>query len=104
MDVYAFAMIMYQLFEWSLPFDGTGGVEAAQMAAMNGTRPNLRSHTPEPIKALLRQCWDQDGTKRPTFEKIVEELDKYSKTLPPVSIYEAANMPAPNTSACCVVQ
>ena len=38
-DVYAFSMIAYELFEGSIPFEHLHPVEAARRAAMNHARP-----------------------------------------------------------------
>ncbi len=39
MDVYAFSMIAYELFEGAIPFEHLHPVEAARRAAMNHARP-----------------------------------------------------------------
>jgi len=39
-DVYAFAMIAYELFEGRKPFGNLHPLEAAQRACINHTRPN----------------------------------------------------------------
>ena len=38
-DVYAFSMIAYELFEGAIPFEHLHPVEAARRAAMNHARP-----------------------------------------------------------------
>ena len=40
-DVYSFAMIMFQLFEHTPPFAGVDPVEAARAAALDNRRPKL---------------------------------------------------------------
>lgn len=40
-DVYSFAMIIYQLFEGRPPFAEMDPVEAARLAAISGRRPQL---------------------------------------------------------------
>ena len=57
-DVYSFAMILYQLLEHCAPFQGMDPVEAAQKAALQNVRPkfkNLDSKTrPMPVSRLTR--------------------------------------------------
>ena len=40
-DVYSFSMIVFQLFECSVPFSGMDPVQAARDAAILGTRPSF---------------------------------------------------------------
>ena len=40
-DVYSYAMIVFQLFENSAPFSGMDPIQAARDAAMMGARPNF---------------------------------------------------------------
>ena len=52
-DVYSFAMILYQLFEHTPPFAGVDPVEAAKMAGLENKRPKLEklaeSKSPMPV-------------------------------------------------------
>ena len=52
-DVYSFAMILFQLFEHMPPFAGVDPVEAAKAAALENARPRLdklnSSHSPMPV-------------------------------------------------------
>jgi len=52
-DVYSFAMILFQLFEHTPPFAGIDPVEAAKAAALENKRPKLEnlasSQAPMPV-------------------------------------------------------
>lgn len=52
-DVYSFAMILFQLFEHTPPFAGVDPVEAAKAAALENSRPRLErlnsSQSPMPV-------------------------------------------------------
>ena len=52
-DVYSFAMILFQLFEHTPPFAGVDPVEAAKAAALDNARPKLErlnsSQSPMPV-------------------------------------------------------
>ncbi len=54
-DVYSFAMILFQLFEHTPPFAGVDPVEAAKAAALENSRPRLErlksSQSPMPVRA-----------------------------------------------------
>jgi hypothetical protein len=56
-DVYSFAMIMFQLFEHTPPFAGVDPVEAAKLAALENKRPKLEklasSQPPMPVSYNL---------------------------------------------------
>lgn len=55
-DVYSFAMILFQLFEHMPPFAGVDPVEAAKAAALDNKRPKLErlnsSQSPMPVSLL----------------------------------------------------
>lgn len=56
-DVYSFAMILYQLLEHCAPFQGMDPVEAAQRAALQNVRPKFKNldskHRPMPVSRLV---------------------------------------------------
>mmetsp|Transcript_596 Transcript_596/g.1914 ORF Transcript_596/g.1914 Transcript_596/m.1914 type:complete len:473 (-) Transcript_596:716-2134(-) len=108
-DVYAFAMIAYQMFEYQVPFDGLGGVDAAVAATMHNRRPDFSNNTRADIQDLLKRCWSGDPKLRPSFTEIIDELDKIQSTLPPTTLKEIGiGGPHPLTadegSGCCTVQ
>lgn len=62
-DVYSFAMIIFQLFETTTPFHGHDPVDAARQAAMLGARPgfpprrNLTPMTQVSAAAATTAAW-----------------------------------------------
>ncbi|CAK0787626.1 hypothetical protein CVIRNUC_010848 [Coccomyxa viridis] len=88
-DVYAFSMIAYELFEGSIPFEHLHPVEAARRAAMNHARPvwgktcnRFGKAVPDAVKQLVEECWDPQPNKRPSFPVIAERLQKMFDALP----------------------
>jgi len=103
-DVYSFAMIVFQLFECSIPFAGVDPVEAARNAAMLHVRPsfpprNKLTPVEQKLRDLVTACWDPDAEKRPTFEEIVSKLEELLKELPKHQYFVKGQQPGD----CCVV-
>mmetsp|Transcript_13433 Transcript_13433/g.18371 ORF Transcript_13433/g.18371 Transcript_13433/m.18371 type:complete len:492 (-) Transcript_13433:364-1839(-) len=75
-DCYAFAMIVYQMFELKQPFEGMDPIKAAAQAASNGLRPQFTTkRTPPAIKELITELWDAVAAKRPSFMEVLVRLD-----------------------------
>ncbi|KAI9202707.1 kinase-like domain-containing protein [Polychytrium aggregatum] len=67
-DVYAFAILCCEaLKNCSAIFLATQKIERD---VPNGTRPRRFDGVPDPLWALITECWDQDPTKRPAFEVV----------------------------------
>mmetsp|Transcript_33425 Transcript_33425/g.73919 ORF Transcript_33425/g.73919 Transcript_33425/m.73919 type:complete len:522 (-) Transcript_33425:758-2323(-) len=103
-DVYSFAMIVFQLFECVPPFAGVDPVEAARSAAMMGSRPIFPARrqlgdTEKKLRQLVMDCWDGDAEARPTFESIIARLEEILKTLPKHTVFSKPNQDCAN----CVV-
>lgn len=83
-DVYAFSVTMYQLFEGRLATGLT-----ARMTALEGARPAFRKkvgekdkfHTPEPIRKLIADCWQHDPNLRPEAREIIARLTAFRNRL-----------------------
>lgn len=91
-DVYSFAMIIFQLFETTVPFAGGDPVAAAREAAMLAARPNFppkRKVSPveQKLRKLVEDCWSADPEERPSFEDIISRLEEMLKTLPKHSFF-----------------
>nr|GMD15243.1 serine/threonine-protein kinase STY8 [Ipomoea batatas] len=81
-DVYSFAMILYEMLEGDPPLSGHQPYEAAKHAA-EGQRPIFRAKgfIPE-LKELVEQCWAADMNQRPSFLEILKRLEKIKEILP----------------------
>lgn len=103
-DVYSYAMILFQISETSLPFAGLDPVAAARDAAMLNSRPHFPSRGPKPsgtqrmLTDLIRQCWDEDPARRPSFEDVIARLEQELATLPKHTPFTAKDRP------CCSLQ
>ena len=78
-DVYAFAVLVYQTFTKSMQLDRGGNVRSPQQLMLNimrGARLKRVPEIPDIFWALITRCWDQNPVSRPTFDEIVEEMDK----------------------------
>lgn len=80
-DVYSFALILYQLLFWIRPFQNLGCEEAARLASSksNPLRPQLPSLEEEPevsqdMRQLVECAWSPDTRARPPFIAMLEKL------------------------------
>eukprot|EP00210_Caulerpa_lentillifera_P005600 g5357.t1 len=78
-DVYAFAMIFYQLLQGIPPFIGLDPISAARQAAKNGRPVWDRTNSsgvkiPEEMRELVCRCWAPDYEDRPGFLEIVQKI------------------------------
>jgi hypothetical protein len=68
-DVYSYAMILYELAAEKIPFEGLN-VNQFVHAIANSYRPKLPDDTPKCLRALIDLCWDNDPNQRPNFSRI----------------------------------
>ncbi|KAK8847912.1 hypothetical protein M9Y10_018960 [Tritrichomonas musculus] len=73
-DVYAFAIIAYELLTLETPFKDYTIPMLCRRVTINGERPQFNCPIPDCYKDLIIRCWSQEPEKRPTFEEIKEEL------------------------------
>ncbi|KAJ6987593.1 integrin-linked protein kinase 1-like [Populus alba x Populus x berolinensis] len=82
-DVFSFAMILYEMLEGEPPFSNFEPYEAAKYVA-EGHRPTFRSKgfNVFELRELTDQCWAADMNRRPTFLEILKRLEKIKENLP----------------------
>jgi len=80
-DVYAFAMVCYEMFSGTNPFDDIANDLAVILAVHQGKRPTLLSHDLSRVRGwrneilyLIEACWAQMPTERLSVGQIVEKL------------------------------
>nr|CAB3450230.1 unnamed protein product [Digitaria exilis] len=90
-DVYSFAIVLWELLHNKLPFEGMSNLQAAYAAAFKVTsyfncEPNIRpsaDNLPDELSEILTSCWKEDPNDRPNFTQIVQMLLHYLSTLSP---------------------
>jgi hypothetical protein len=84
-DVYAFAMICFEMFEGLYRMEDPGAHAAAAAAKQAPFRPDLAllaalgSKRCLDMAALIRSCWDADPRKRPSFAVVTHEVREIRK-------------------------
>jgi serine/threonine protein kinase len=75
-DVYAYGMILYEIFTLKKPFweKNFQTTFAVQQHIIEGNTPTIPADVPGEMKDLMLQCWNMNPSERPTFRKIVEKM------------------------------
>ncbi|OEL31334.1 Serine/threonine-protein kinase STY17 [Dichanthelium oligosanthes] len=74
-DIFSFAMILYEMLEGDPPFSNYEPYEAAKYVA-DGHRPVFRKGHTNELKDLVELCWSGDISLRPSFLEILKRLEK----------------------------
>ncbi|RCV14136.1 hypothetical protein SEVIR_2G413900v4 [Setaria viridis] len=74
-DIFSFAMILYEMLEGDPPFSNYEPYEAAKYVA-EGHRPAFRKGHTNELKDLVELCWSGDINLRPSFLEILKRLEK----------------------------
>ena len=70
-DVYAFALIVYELMTLKIPFEDIPNYNELFERVVNlSKRPKVDNSIPDSYKKLIESCWSQNPEDRPTFESI----------------------------------
>jgi len=75
-DVYSFAMIMFELLSYQVPYSDIQD-EPIRRLSSQGIRPDLREVDPDAPPSLIElmvSCWANDPTDRPDFKSICRML------------------------------
>ena len=77
-DVYAFALIVYELMTLDEPFKKFTISKIFSKIVTEKYRPEFKSPIDDCYKDLINRCWSNDPKQRPTFDEIVFELKNNS--------------------------
>ena len=77
-DVYSFAIVMWELFSRKLPYSGIDNpLEIIEYVRFEGGRPDcnlIDKNTPKSAIELMKKCWDPSPNNRPTIIEVVDLL------------------------------
>jgi len=74
-DVYSFAMVLWELITRQDPWNGVAPWEIPDLV-MSGKRPEIPVSCSPDFAMLIKNCWHQDPSKRPSFKQIFAYLMK----------------------------
>lgn len=82
-DVYAFAILVYEIITKQVPYNGLSSCYVMYNVANNNLRPELDDTVPIAYRELIESCWNQDPEKRPSFKSIINQLksEKFIKNV-----------------------
>lgn len=74
-DVYAFGMLVYEIFTLNHPFEEIKNPLELRKRVLEGYRPPIPNNIHASYKKIIERCWLHNPEQRPSFDKIVEELE-----------------------------
>ena len=80
-DVYSFGVILWQLTSGRVPFEGFNRRQLEDKVVRGGWRPPIDGSLPAALRDLISACWSPHFTQRPSFARILSELEAISAQL-----------------------
>ncbi|XP_046544214.1 mitogen-activated protein kinase kinase kinase 20-like [Haliotis rubra] len=83
-DTWSYGVVLWELLTHEVPFRGIEGFQVAWLVVEKGERLLVPSTCPSCFGQLMKDCWELDPKKRPTFKQILARLDAMlqDETLP----------------------
>ncbi|CAB4433711.1 unnamed protein product [Rhizophagus irregularis] len=76
-DIYSFSMIMWELTSGIPPFNNRAHDIQLSLSICKGERPEIIENTPQCYVDLMKECWNEDSSKRPSSEEVLKIISKW---------------------------
>jgi tyrosine-protein kinase Srms len=85
-DVWSFGVMLWELFSFgNVPYSGLSNMETVDQVCEKGYRLPLPKSCPIDLHELMKQCWLENAKHRPTFQEIIDDIEKVQKNTYPDS-------------------
>lgn len=75
-DVYSFGVTLWEMCSGQAPYRGLNHVALSHLVVFKHKRPTIPKDIPPDLQILIERCWQPAASHRPSFEAILEELQK----------------------------
>ncbi|GBC22695.2 kinase-like domain-containing protein [Rhizophagus irregularis DAOM 181602=DAOM 197198] len=76
-DIYSFSMIMWELTSGVPPFNNRAHDIQLSFSICKGERPEIIENTPQCYVDLMKECWNEDSSKRPSSKEVLKTIEKW---------------------------
>ena len=74
-DVFSWAIVVNELFTGERPYEYQLPLDVARSVVKHGLRPNQKRIKNQRLKNLLAKAWDEEPTRRPDWDEIIDQLE-----------------------------
>ena len=73
-DVYSFGIISWEIVSRRMPWADLNARSIFRRVVLAGDRPKMPNDVSTDIEHIIRSCWIEDPTARPTFSDILDTI------------------------------
>lgn len=73
-DIFSFSILLWEILALKQPFKGYDYEKHAKLVVQKGKRPDVKKEWATLIRSVIKRGWDNDPSKRPTFDQICDSL------------------------------
>jgi len=81
-DVYSFAIVLWEMVTREDPYKGIAPFQVVLAVGTQGARPPLPVNGNPKWLELIQRCWAEDFNTRPSFEELIDILEKFPDSNP----------------------
>ncbi|EXX75521.1 hypothetical protein RirG_041040 [Rhizophagus irregularis DAOM 197198w] len=76
-DIYSFSLIMWKFTSGIPPFNDRVHDLQFSLNICKGERPEIIENTPQCYVDLMKKCWNEDSSKRPSSKEVLNIIGKW---------------------------
>ena len=79
--MYSFGVVLWEIVSRQLPFEHIRFTSQVEDMVVAGQRPDIPAHARREYATLVRACWHQEASQRPSMSDVVTQLELMNQML-----------------------